>query len=63
VAGIGAILASVTSAIVNLPIVVRFGGDRALTRRLAWALTGVALLGAIGVAVQIRLPVLLPWIP
>jgi uncharacterized membrane protein (DUF4010 family) len=61
VAGTGAILASVMSAIVNLPIVARLTGDRALTRRLAWVLTGVTMLGAIGVAAQGHVPVLLPW--
>jgi uncharacterized membrane protein (DUF4010 family) len=61
VAGTGAILASVTSAIVNLPIVARLARDRALTRRLAWVLTGVALLGAIGVAAQDHVSGFLPW--
>jgi uncharacterized membrane protein (DUF4010 family) len=56
VAGIGAILASLTSALVNLPIVARLGGDRALTRRLAWVLGGVVLLGAVGAVMQAHSP-------
>lgn len=56
VAGIGAILASLTSALVNLPIVARLGGDRALTRRLAWVLGGLVLLGAVGAVMQAHSP-------
>ena len=51
-----AILASLTSALVNLPIVARLGGDRALTRRLAWVLGGVVLLGAVGAVMQAHSP-------
>jgi uncharacterized membrane protein (DUF4010 family) len=57
VAGLGAILASVTSALVTLPIVSRLTRDRRLTRRVALVLGAVALLGALGVAVQGFLPV------
>jgi uncharacterized membrane protein (DUF4010 family) len=63
VAGTGAILASVMSATVNLPIVARLAHDRRLTQQLTWALASIALLGAIGVAIQARLPVLFPGIP
>jgi len=56
-------LASVMSASVNLPIVARLAHDRRLTRQLTWALTSIAFLGAIGVAIQARLPVLFPGIP
>jgi hypothetical protein len=51
VAGTGAILASVVSALVNVPLVARLTRDRALIRRLAWVL-GVVLLGLAGTAVQ-----------
>lgn len=60
VAGVGAILASLTSALVNLPIVARLAGDATLTRRLAWVLGGVVLLGAIGAMVQPHVPLRLP---
>jgi uncharacterized membrane protein (DUF4010 family) len=56
VAGIGAILASLMSAVVNLPLVWRLAADRRLTRRLAWTLGGVVLLGAVGVIVQTQVP-------
>ncbi len=59
-AGIGALLASLTSALVNLPIVARLAGDRALTRRLAWVLGGVVLLGAVGAVVQAHSPLARP---
>jgi uncharacterized membrane protein (DUF4010 family) len=57
VAAIGALLASVTSALVNLPIVARVAGDRALTRRVAVVLGALVVLGAVGVAVQMLVPV------
>jgi uncharacterized membrane protein (DUF4010 family) len=63
VAGTGALLASVASAIVNFPIVARLSGDRVLTRRLAWVLAIVVLLGVVGVVAQGYLPVMLPAIP
>jgi uncharacterized membrane protein (DUF4010 family) len=47
VAGIGAVLASLSSAIVDLPVIERLGRDPHLTRRLALA---VALISALGVA-------------
>jgi uncharacterized membrane protein (DUF4010 family) len=52
VAGTGTILASLMSALVNLPIVARLARDRALTRRLAWILAGTVLLGAGGAVIQ-----------
>jgi uncharacterized membrane protein (DUF4010 family) len=52
VAGIGAILASLMSVLVNLPIVARLSHNRTLTRRIAWTLVTVVLLGAIGVLAQ-----------
>ena len=56
-AAIGTLLASVTSALVHLPIVARVAGDRALTRRVAVALGTLVVLGAVGVAVQVLVPV------
>jgi uncharacterized membrane protein (DUF4010 family) len=56
-AAIGTLLASVASALVHLPIVARVAGDRALTRRVAVALGALVVLGAVGVAVQVLVPV------
>jgi uncharacterized membrane protein (DUF4010 family) len=53
VAGNGAILAALMSAAVNLPIVARVAGDRVLTRRLAWVLASIVVLGAVGTAVRV----------
>jgi uncharacterized membrane protein (DUF4010 family) len=52
VAGTGAVLASLMSAIVNWPLVARLTKDRGLARRLAWVLSVVVLLGVAGAAVQ-----------
>jgi len=49
-AAIGAVIASAMSALVNLPLVVPLAQDRALTRRIAWALGAIVLLGAAGAA-------------
>ncbi|HET9150933.1 MAG TPA: MgtC/SapB family protein [Gemmatimonadales bacterium] len=57
VAAWGALLASVASMLVNLPIVARVGHRPALTRRMVQALGIVLLLGAIGAAAQAALPV------
>jgi uncharacterized membrane protein (DUF4010 family) len=51
-AGAGAILASLMSAIVNLPLVARRAKDRGLNRRLAWALGAVVLLGVTATVLQ-----------
>jgi hypothetical protein len=40
------------SALVNVPLVARLTHDRALSRRLAWVLGVVVLLGLAGTAVQ-----------
>ncbi|MBW4590366.1 DUF4010 domain-containing protein [Aetokthonos hydrillicola Thurmond2011] len=48
VAGTGAVLASVTSALVNLPLVARISRTRQLTIRLTIALGLVSVLGLIG---------------
>jgi uncharacterized membrane protein (DUF4010 family) len=55
VAAIGTILASLTSALINLPLVARLGRDRALTRRVAWVLGGVLVLGALGIGAEVLL--------
>jgi uncharacterized membrane protein (DUF4010 family) len=60
VAGGGAILASLVSVLVNLPIVARMTKDRTLTRRLAWVLACVVLLALIGTVAQTYLPPLFP---
>ena len=49
VAGHSAIIASIASALVDLPLISRFGRDASLTRRSAMYLGGTALLGAIGI--------------
>jgi uncharacterized membrane protein (DUF4010 family) len=48
VAGTGAVLASLMSALVDLPLVARIGRDRQLTRRVAVALGLVAAVGVLG---------------
>ena len=52
IAGVGAVLASGASAIVDLPIVARVGQNRLLTRRVAMALTATIVLGLVGVFLQ-----------
>jgi uncharacterized membrane protein (DUF4010 family) len=54
VAANGAILASLMSVIVNLPLVLRVGGQRKLTIALVWALGFVALAGLAGVVFHSR---------
>lgn len=51
-AGVGAILASITSTVVGVPLVARISGDLALTRRVIWTLIAIAGLGLIGAVVQ-----------
>jgi uncharacterized membrane protein (DUF4010 family) len=55
IAGIGALLASAASALVNLPLVARVGRDRALTRRITWVSAGVCVLGMLGAILQVGL--------
>jgi len=62
VAGTGAILASVMSATVDLPIVARLTRDRALTWRLARVLAGIVLLAVVGTILQAYVPVSPSWI-
>jgi uncharacterized membrane protein (DUF4010 family) len=52
VAGTGAIIASLASVAVHLPLVVRVGRTPALSRRVAIVLGTIILLGAIGVLIQ-----------
>lgn len=52
VAGNGAILASLASATIHLPLVIRVGRTPALSRRVAVVLGTIILLGAIGVLMQ-----------
>lgn len=51
VAGNCAVIASLTSVIVNLPLVVGVAG-RTLVRRIAWGVTIVALVGLVGILAQ-----------
>jgi uncharacterized membrane protein (DUF4010 family) len=59
-AGIGAVLASLASALVNLPLVARIGDHRPLTWRLLIALSAIGLLGVAGAIGQQWLIPLLP---
>jgi uncharacterized membrane protein (DUF4010 family) len=45
VAGTGAVIAAIASALVNLPLVARIANERPLTRRIAWALGLVVVTG------------------
>jgi uncharacterized membrane protein (DUF4010 family) len=49
VAGTGAVLASLTSALVNLPLVAHVARERSLTLRIAAALLLIVALGVVGV--------------
>jgi uncharacterized membrane protein (DUF4010 family) len=55
VAGAGAVLASVASALVHVPVVARATHDRRLTRRVAAVIAGVIVAGALGTGVQLLL--------
>ncbi len=59
VAGTGAVIASLASALVDWPLVARIARDRALTRRTALALASIVVLGAAGAFIGW----LLPWSP
>jgi uncharacterized membrane protein (DUF4010 family) len=54
VAGAGAALASVTSALVNLPLTARIAREKPFTRRIAWSLGLIALGGLAGAYVGVR---------
>jgi uncharacterized membrane protein (DUF4010 family) len=59
IAGVGAVLAALASTLVNIPLVARVSKDRALTKRLAWPLGAIAVLGLAGATVQLFVPGLL----
>ncbi|XXF74976.1 MgtC/SapB family protein [Myxococcaceae bacterium GXIMD 01537] len=59
VAGVGAIIASLASAVINFALVARVSDQRPLTLRLGRALGAVILLGLVGAFVQSRLPSLM----
>lgn len=52
VAGVGAVLASITSTLVGIPLIARITGDQSLTRRVIWTLVAIAALGLIGAVAQ-----------
>jgi uncharacterized membrane protein (DUF4010 family) len=52
VAALGAVLATMTSALIGLPLVMRLAGERSLTRRISWAVAAVVLLGAVGIVIE-----------
>jgi uncharacterized membrane protein (DUF4010 family) len=52
VAGNAAVLAAVTSALVNLPMIARSSPDRAFTRRVAFSIAIVAVIGVAGIFVR-----------
>jgi uncharacterized membrane protein (DUF4010 family) len=55
VAAIGTVLASLASALINVPLVARLGRDRALTWRVARVLGGALILGALGIGAEMLL--------
>jgi uncharacterized membrane protein (DUF4010 family) len=52
VAATGAVLASIASAAIHLPLVARVSNDPKLTRRLAIPIGGVVIAGLFGIALQ-----------
>lgn len=60
VAGMGAIIASLASAVINFVLVARVSEHRPLTLRLGRALGVVVILGLVGAFVQTRLPSMHP---
>ncbi len=56
IAAAGAVIASFASAMLELPILARIGGDTGLTRKVAVTLGVIGLLGAIGAAAQLIAP-------
>jgi uncharacterized membrane protein (DUF4010 family) len=56
IAGHSALIATVTSALVDLPLVSRFGRDARLTRRATVLIGSIILLGAVGVAAELLIP-------
>lgn len=54
-AAVGAVLASLASAAVNVVVVARVSGNRQLNRRLAAGMSLVVVLGVLGAVMQARL--------
>jgi uncharacterized membrane protein (DUF4010 family) len=52
VAGTGAVIASLASAAVNLPLIARVSRDRALTVRVGWGIASIMLVGLAGAAAE-----------
>jgi uncharacterized membrane protein (DUF4010 family) len=52
----GAILASLTSTLVNLPLVAQIARERPLTQRIGWALLLTVIMGLAGIAAGALLP-------
>jgi uncharacterized membrane protein (DUF4010 family) len=61
VAGTGAIIASLASALVNLPLVARVARERPLTRRTSFALILIVVVGIVGTALGWLLPFIAEW--
>jgi uncharacterized membrane protein (DUF4010 family) len=55
IAGHSAIIATIASALVDLPLIARFGRDARLTRRVTLLIGTITVLGALGVAAEIFL--------
>jgi len=51
-AGLGAVIASLASAVVNLPLIARIAKDKELTLRIGWVSAGILVLGILGCVVQ-----------
>jgi uncharacterized membrane protein (DUF4010 family) len=62
-AATGAVIASIASALINLPVVARVSRDRQLTRRLGIPIGAIALSGALGLFLQNRLALHWPGDP
>ena len=54
-AATGAVLSSITSALVNVPVLQRSTREQGLTRRLAWVTMGIAAVGVAAVAIEVEL--------
>ncbi|HZR46403.1 MAG TPA: hypothetical protein VFA47_06845, partial [Candidatus Manganitrophaceae bacterium] len=52
VAGVGAVIASLASVLVNFPLVLQAREDK-LTKRFIWVIGIILLLGVIGVLIQL----------
>jgi uncharacterized membrane protein (DUF4010 family) len=53
IAGAGAVIATLASVIVDLPLIARFGHDRRFTRRSALLTGAIVVLGAVGIALEL----------